>query len=310
MPADWAQAIALWRTMNAPLIDAAAPSRTPSAAHEYMLYQALLGAWMPGRPDRSLIERMQAFAIKAAREGKEATSWLDPNEPYESGLKQFIHDILDRARSQDFIGSFGAFAARVALMGTLNSLAQVTLKATMPGVPDFYQGTELWDLSLVDPDNRRPVDFPARERTLRSLSENADWGTLAQAWPDGAIKLALTARLLSLRRRLPHVFTDGDYRPLEVKGPHRDELVAYARSHGNDAVIVIVARRFNRATQGGRRWPTHSDWDASVPVGDYSALQQILIAHSPAAGPELTVVEAFNMLPVAVLRARETRRSN
>jgi (1->4)-alpha-D-glucan 1-alpha-D-glucosylmutase len=316
IPDDWAQLVATWRTMNAPLVHACGPARTPTAAHEYMLYQALLGAWVPGGPDAGLIERMESFAIKAAREGKQETSWLDPNEPYEAGLKQFIHDILDRERSRRFIGSFGAFAARISLMGALNSLVQVVLKATMPGVPDFYQGTELWDLSLVDPDNRRPVDFPARERALQSLPEQADWGALAQAWPNGGIKLALTARLLALRRRLPHVLAHGDYRPLAVKGPHRDEIVAYARGHGGDAVIVIVARHFSRATRGGRRWPKPSDWDAAVSVEDYSALQQILTALGPAAGPEpamgpqLAVAAVFDTLPVALLHARETRRQN
>jgi (1->4)-alpha-D-glucan 1-alpha-D-glucosylmutase len=169
--------------MNASLIDPSAPSRTPSAAHEYMLYQALLGAWAPGAlapeaPDRSLIERLQAFAIKAAREGKEQTSWLDPDDRYEAGLKQFIHDLLDRDRSGPFIESSGGLAQRVALMGALNSLTQVALKVTMPGVPDFYQGTEFWDLSLVDPDNRRPVDFAARAQALQSLSGSIDWTAL------------------------------------------------------------------------------------------------------------------------------------
>jgi len=213
IPADWAQAVAGWRAMNAPLINQSTP-RIPSSAHEYMLYQALLGAWVPGGPDRDLIARMQAFARKAAREGKEQTSWLDPHEPYEAGLERFVHDLLDRTRSREFIESFGDFADRVALMGALNGLAQVTLKGMMPGVPDFYQGTELWDLSLVDPDNRRPVDFPSRAQALRSLTENPDWPALAHAWPDGRIKLALTARLLALRQELAKVFAEGDYRPL------------------------------------------------------------------------------------------------
>jgi hypothetical protein len=146
---------------------------------------------------------MQAFAIKAAREGKEQTSWLDPDERYEAGLKQFVHDVLDQARSADFIESFGGFADRVALLGALNSLTQVTLKATMPGVPDFYQGTELWDLSLVDPDNRRPVDFSARARALQSLAEIPDWTTLRKTWPDGRIKLALTIGRSTSKARIP-----------------------------------------------------------------------------------------------------------
>jgi (1->4)-alpha-D-glucan 1-alpha-D-glucosylmutase len=320
IPADWVRAVAAWRTMNAPLIDAAAPSRTPSAAHEYMFYQALLGAWAPGAaapgawasggPDRSLIERMQAFAIKAAREGKEQTSWLDPDERYEAGLKQFVHDVLDQARSTRFIESFAGFAARIAVMGALNSLVQVVLKSTMPGVPDFYQGTELWELSLVDPDNRRAVDFPARARALQSGAGSADWTALAKTWPDGRIKLALMARLLALRQEFARVFTEGGYRPLDVKGPDSAEIAAFARCQGGDAILVIVARLFNRSTQGGRRWPSRHDWDATVSIEGFSALQPLLTERHAPPGPELAVSEVFDVLPIAVLRAHETRRNN
>src|SRR4029450_10402429 len=146
-------------------------ARAPSLGHEYMLYQSLLGAWPFDGPDASLIERMQEYAIKAAREGKVETSWINPNEAYESALKNFLGAILDPAQSAPFLDSFGAFARRTNLLGALNSLSQLALKATMPGVPDFYQGTELWDLSLVDPDNRRVVDFPARKAAFASIGD-------------------------------------------------------------------------------------------------------------------------------------------
>ena len=124
----------------------------------------------------------------------------------------------------------------MALFGALNSLSQITLKATMPGVPDFYQGTEFWDLSLVDPDNRRPVDFAARARALADV-KTPDWARLAQNWPDGHLKLAWTRHLIKLRNDLADVFTYGDYQPLEVRGPHRDHVIAFARRHGGDAAI-------------------------------------------------------------------------
>src|SRR5262249_20469284 len=148
--------------LNEYLIESSESSRIPSSAHEYMLYQALLGAWPLDGPNADFVERMLAYAVKAAREGKQQTSWLAPNEGYEAGLQRFVARLLDPVHSQRFITSFEAFAHRAALMGALNSLTQATLKATMPGVPDFYQGTELWDLSLVDPDNRRPVDIAKR----------------------------------------------------------------------------------------------------------------------------------------------------
>ena len=124
----------------------------------------------------------------------------------------------------------------------------------MPGVPDFYQGTEFWDLSLVDPDNRRPVDFAARAAALAAM-ETPDWQGLAQNWSDGHIKLAWTRHLLKLRTELAEVFTHGDYQPLEVTGPHRDHVIAFARRRGRDAVIVAVAKSFAPLSQGGRAWP-------------------------------------------------------
>src|ERR1017187_8258789 len=139
-----------------------------------MLYQALLGAWPLGGREDSLAERMQAYALKAAREGKQETSWLNPNQAYEAGLRTFLTRILDRSVSAEFINSLETLARRTSLLGALNSLSQITLKATMPGVPDFYQGTEFWDLSLVDPDNRRPIDFVERADVLAAQGE-PDW---------------------------------------------------------------------------------------------------------------------------------------
>ena len=151
--------------------------------------------------------------------------------------------ILDRDQSAAFLDSFASLARRAALLGALNSLTQLVLKATMPGVPDFYQGTETWDLSLVDPDNRRPVDFGARQAVLAASAE-PDWVELASHWTDGRIKLALTHRLLPLRKELPALFRDGTYEPVEVTGPHRDQIVAFRRSSGRNRVVVAAARHF------------------------------------------------------------------
>ena len=160
-------------------------------------------------------------------------------------------------------------AQRLALLGALNSLSQITLKATMPGVPDFYQGTEFWDLSLVDPDNRRPVDFTERAEALASM-EMPDWHRLARNWPDGHLKLAWTRHLLKLRNELADVFTHGDYEPLQVSGPHRDHVIAFARRRGGDAVIVAVAKSFAAFSQGGRMWPRAENYDASLHIGGYA----------------------------------------
>src|SRR4030095_58093 len=142
---------------------------------------------------------------------------------------RFVDAILDPVRSSRFLDDFTTFQLRVAYFGALNSLAQTLVKITAPGVPDFYQGTELWDLSLVDPDNRRSVDFAARHAALPAFDENPDWAALGTDWPSGRIKLPLSRQLLAIRKRFDAVFTGGDYQPLAAIGPNADEIVAFKR---------------------------------------------------------------------------------
>jgi (1->4)-alpha-D-glucan 1-alpha-D-glucosylmutase len=271
---DWGDAVGRWKRLNAVHIGEADGQRTPSLAHEYMLYQALLGAWPDGAPDAAFVERMQAYAIKAAREGKLETSWINPRETYENGLTGFIAQILDPARSGEFLDSFTAFARRTTLLGALTSLSQLTLKATLPGVPDFYQGTEMWDCSLVDPDNRRPVDFDARRAVLAEAGGDAGSAALTalDRWQDGRAKLLWTRRLLALRQQMPEVFSDGSYEPLTVTGRDADHVIAFARRAGRKAVVVLACRRFAGLTDGGRRWPDLGALEAEVDLGGLSLL--------------------------------------
>ncbi|CCE05230.1 putative glycosyl hydrolase (glycosidase) [Bradyrhizobium sp. STM 3843] len=299
LPNDWTSTVARWKLLNAPNVVTEGNMRAPSAAFEYMLYQTLIGIWPVHGADDTLPERLQAYALKAAREGKQETSWLNPNEAYEKGLRLFIERILDRGRSPEFLQSLETLAKRIALLGALNSLSQITLKATMPGVPDFYQGTEFWDLSMVDPDNRRPVDFAAREAALREV-EDPDWASLAQHWPDGRIKLAWTRRLLKLRSELALVFTEGSYEPLEVSGPHREHIIAFARRRGRDAAITIVARAFAPFTDSGRAWPGRDAFDAAVRLEGYRIADGDNVS-------ELPVSSLFSHLPAAVIGARADR---
>ncbi|HVD84927.1 MAG TPA: malto-oligosyltrehalose synthase, partial [Bradyrhizobium sp.] len=299
LPGEWASAVARWKILNAPHLVIAGEMRAPSAAFEYMLYQALLGAWPSGGRDDSLLERMQAYALKAAREGKQETSWLNPNQAYEAGLRTFIKRILDRSASAEFLNSLETLAQRIARLGALNSLSQITLKATIPGVPDFYQGTEFWDLSLVDPDNRRPVDFAERAAVLASLAA-PDWESLAQNWSNGHLKLAWTRHLLKLRTEFSDVFAHGDYQPLEIAGPHRDHVIAFARRHGRDAVITAVAKSFAPMSQGGRVWPRADAFDGALNLKGYS-VEGIV---SEAGVAEVRLSALFRHLPVAVLKAR------
>jgi (1->4)-alpha-D-glucan 1-alpha-D-glucosylmutase len=190
-------------------------------------------------------------------------------------------------------------------MGALNSLSQLALKTTMPGVPDFYQGTELWDLSFVDPDNRRPVDFAARAAGLASLVD-PNWQSLTETWPDGRIKFALLHRLLAIRQQFAAVFTDGAYRPLTVEGRDRDEVLAFARISDGRAVIVAVGRLFARSTDQGRQWPSADAWHATIRLEGFSSVRNALGIGGPLAGSELPVSALFHPLPVAVLQAEYT----
>jgi (1->4)-alpha-D-glucan 1-alpha-D-glucosylmutase len=298
MPGEWTSAVARWKLLNAPHLSADGDLRAPSATFEYMLYQALLGAWQPD--DTSFLARMQEYALKAAREGKQETSWLNPHLAYEGGVKSFIEKILDPSLSGEFLNSLQTLAQRLSLLGALNSLSQITLKAMMPGVPDFYQGTELWDFSLVDPDNRRPVDFAERAGRLDAL-ERPDWGRLVEKWPSGHLKLAWTRHLLKLRTELADVFTDGDYQPLEVTGPHRDHFIAFARRCGREAAIVVVTRWLAPSTDGGRHWPGPENFDATLDVGGYA-----VEGFADADATQLRLSDLLNHLPVAVLKASFT----
>jgi len=296
-PGEWASAVARWKILNAPHLVIEDEMRAPSATFEYMLYQALIGAW-PSERDDSFRERMQAYALKAAREGKQETSWLNPHATYEAGLKTFIERILDRSTSAEFLSSLDTLARRVSLLGALNSLSQVTLKATIPGVPDFYQGTEFWDLSLVDPDNRRPVDFKQRAAALASM-EAPDWEDLVQNWSNGHLKLAWTRRLLKLRTEFAEMFAHGDYELLQVSGPHRDHVIAFARRRGRDAVITAAAKSFAPFSQSGRVWPRAEAFDASLDVSGYS-----VEGFAEADATKLRLSELFRHFPAAVLKAR------
>jgi (1->4)-alpha-D-glucan 1-alpha-D-glucosylmutase len=255
IPELWAEHVRLWREINARLIGKSNGRYTPSTGHEYMVYQALIGAWPHGQPpDASFVKRFEDYAIKAAREGKLETNWLNPDERYEEGLQSFVRGILDAEASRAFLASFADIARRAALLGALNSLSQLVLKATMPGVPDFYQGTELWDLALVDPDNRRSVDFTARQELLAALP-SASASELAQHWPDGRIKMALTHWLLQLRAEHPDVFRNGAYEAVEVTSPHRDHVIAFKRTWQRSRFLVIIGRHYAAMTSRGDHWP-------------------------------------------------------
>jgi (1->4)-alpha-D-glucan 1-alpha-D-glucosylmutase len=273
---EWNVAVKAWDAINAPLAQRHGAAG-PSKAHQYMIYQALIGAW-PETLDETFTARMKAYALKAAREGKQETSWTAPDEAYERALENYVGALLDPSRPGGFLASFGAFAARTALLGALNSLAQLTLKVLGPGVPDVYQGTELWDLSLVDPDNRRPVGFAERRSLLEAPRE--DWQRLAAGWQNGHIKFALLQQLVSIRGQHAELFRRGDYEGLDVTGPDASHVIAFSRSCKRKQIIVAASRQFAPLTNAGRQWPRAVE--ATVAAGPGQSFG--LASSSPAAG--------------------------
>jgi (1->4)-alpha-D-glucan 1-alpha-D-glucosylmutase len=242
LPDEWANCIHRWREMNAPhrRMDG---GPQPSPGDEAMLYQMIIGAWPTGLAPTDIdglqefTERLAGWQLKAMREAKLTTDWIAPNLEYEDAARSFLYGVMtDHA---GFVVDAAGLARRIGPAGAVNGLAQTLLKLTVPGMPDFYQGSEFWDLSLVDPDNRRPVDFARR---AAALHQNQDLDVLAANWRDGRVKQDVIARSLQLRRALPQVFACGDYRPIEIRGPQASNAVAFVRNAAGTTILVVVPR--------------------------------------------------------------------
>jgi (1->4)-alpha-D-glucan 1-alpha-D-glucosylmutase len=238
-------------------LDGGAPA--PAPGDEYLLYQTLLGTLPAGGLDEAGLapyrERMQQYALKAAREAKTHTSWISPDEAYETALAGFIGGLLGRLAPNLFLDDLQAQVHTLAWYGALNSLSTTLLKFTSPGVPDIYQGHEVVSLTLVDPDNRQPVDYARHAERLAALGalDPSDAGELAAAPHDGRAKLWITSRLLALRRERPALFRDGDYRALKTGGRHADHVVAFARRHAGATLVAVAGRLFaGLGTEPGR----------------------------------------------------------
>jgi (1->4)-alpha-D-glucan 1-alpha-D-glucosylmutase len=253
--------VSRWRAINRRFKTKVHGGRAPDLNEEYHLYQTLVGAW-PFEADTvpAFRDRVAAYMTKAMREAKVYTSWLAPDDDHERAVLRFIDAILEDRRSNPFLQSFLPFQARVADLGAFNSLAQLLIKVTAPGVPDFYQGSELWDLSLVDPDNRRPVDYQKRSRVLAAVTgtgrdEQAAPEELLATRADGRVKMFVTARALAVRARLQATYEHGGYIPLETTGAHRECLFAFARLDSESIGITCVPRLIASLVPGGESPP-------------------------------------------------------
>jgi len=278
IPEDWRKAIRRWAMLNRTKRSWIDGEYAPDRNDEYLFYQTLVAVWPPGT-EASLEQiktRMIDYMFKANKEAKVHTSWINPNNAYDEAVKKFINKALKPSKNNRFLDSFRTFQERIARMGTVNSLAQVLLKITSPGIPDTYQGCELWDLSLVDPDNRQPVDFECRKRLLRELaplltipspldkkSQTDRLLAMLDHWEKGHIKMFVTACCMRFRRSRPDLFLDGDYVPLQVEGEHADHVVAFARQGDGNISITVAPRLAASLMEPELKWPVHSLWEGT-----------------------------------------------
>jgi (1->4)-alpha-D-glucan 1-alpha-D-glucosylmutase len=318
MPAAWRLWLRRWR-------GAAQLQRTdvegeawPSAADEYLLWQTLLGTLPAGGLDDDGLpayrERIERYALKAAREAKLHTSWISQDAGYEAALTAFVRSVLVRVRPNPLLTDLQAQASVLAWFGALNSLAMVLLKFTSPGVPDLYQGNEVMDLSLVDPDNRRPVDYAMRERWLDELAGLEAGSAAAPGLAsllhepcDGRLKLWVTWRLLALRERLPALFRDGGYGALAFTGARAEHAIGHVREHDGQRVFAVAGRLFARLGLAPGEPPVGEaawgDTALELPgLADGTRLRNVLTGETiKVEGGTLRLSRLFATLPVAAL---------
>ncbi len=258
LPEQWEGCLRRWSRWNLAKKQVVRGQPVPDSSEEVHLYQSMLGAWpLEEDEEPSFKERLQAYMIKAVREAKVHTSWMSPNVEYENALNQFLESILEASGTNRFLQDFKIFQETVAHFGAFNSLSEVLLKIASPGVPDFYQGTELWNFSLVDPDSRRPVDFRQRARLLDELRRQEHDGLLelarhlARHWRDGRIKLYATWKALQFRRIHEECFLEGDYIPLYAAGKRIENVCAFLRRKGDCWALVAAPRLMTKLMKPG-----------------------------------------------------------
>ena len=271
LPRGWGRRVTQWSRLNRSRRSEVDDEIVPDRNVEYLFYQSLFGAWPPDLVPSdvegiaALAERVDAYMIKAVREGKQQSSWSNPNAAYEAALQRFVQTVLDAARPNPFLVEFHAFVEAMARLGAISSLSQLVLKLTVPGVPDIYQGGELWDFSLVDPDNRRPVNWELRRELLETIPLTMT-DKLAEHWQDGREKIFVAQKLLQLRRLQPELFAEGEYQPLDVEGEASNHLCTFARKQGEQAIVVAVPRLVYQLYGGGTsaQW---SETEVALPAG-------------------------------------------
>src|SRR5882757_1029478 len=308
IPELWRRSLQRWRVSNRRWKRTINDAKAPDANEEYLLYQTLLGTWpmqANGEPETTATpdytERIQAYMAKALHEAKINTSWIQPNEEWDAAMRDFIANVLDASPRNKFLPAFIPVAKDVARFGAVNSLTQTLLKLTSPGAPDIYQGNEIWDYSLVDPDNRRSVDYKQRREMLESLA-TANPRDLVRNWADGRIKLLLTQRVLQFRREHVELFQRGEYLPLTPGGAFAESCVSFARQLGDQWIVIIAPRLSSRVGFP----PIAESWqDTTLEIPEKLALEH---AHDlftcrpvPVQDRRIKLAGALSILPFAAV---------
>jgi (1->4)-alpha-D-glucan 1-alpha-D-glucosylmutase len=303
IPGEWTDWVNEWREVNRAHKSQVSRRAAPDANEEYRLYQTLLASWPPDltEPDAAYRQRIREHMRKAVNEAKVNTHWAHPNEPWIEACDRFVDALLTPTTGGEFLQSFVPRARRLAHLGLVNTLAQVVLKITSPGVPDFFQGSEGWNLSLVDPDNRGLIEWE-QPRKLAESTRRLSWRELLRRWSDGGIKVRLTAELLRFRREHAALFQEGRYEGCEATGRFAERLILFTRRQGSTALLVIVPRL--TASLGCP--PLGLVWEDTAVVLPEPARKwrDILTgAEWRADDGSVPVAELFRELPLAVLMA-------
>jgi (1->4)-alpha-D-glucan 1-alpha-D-glucosylmutase len=308
-PQDWSAAVTSWQTVTTPHLGTVEGAQAPDANDQFMLLQALLGAWpielLDEQSDSKAVAgfraRMEAHLVKSLREAKLHTSWVNPNSAYEEAALALLRRLIEPGSR--FFEVFGPLARRIDIIGMTIGLARTALKCTLPGMPDIYQGTELWDLSLVDPDNRRPVDYGLR---IRSLEKEIGADLCPRSWRDGRMKQHLLARILRDRAMAPALYAEGDYCPIVARGERANQALAFRRSHGRERLVVAVARLLGTGMTGEELPSGEHYWgDTKLPLAAGSWRDVASGRHVEVSGGCCRIAEIFELGPVAVLRTMQ-----
>ncbi len=315
IPDRWRETVNRWAALNERHKERLGGRLAPDRNDEYLLYQTLIGALpfaIQGEDFPPFLQRIQDYMLKAMREGKANTNWDQPNEAYENACLQFIVRILEQTPENLFWPDFAAFQREIGEYGIYNSLAQVMLKITSPGLPDFYQGTELWDFNLVDPDNRRPVDFAKRVSLLKSVVETQNLASLLDSRHDGRIKMFTIWKALHARLENRDLFDEGGYAPAAVSGSRAEHVVAFFRTHHDRQALVVVPRFLTSLTAPGRPplgFEVWQDTRIALPPGSPATWQDKTTGGEMNALEELRVGDILQEAPVALLIGRRERPS-